>query len=830
MESQLKFRETDAEDDVRPYFVEVALPLAVANTFTYRVPLVMQGKVAIGQRVVVQFGKNKIYTAIIVDIHRNIPEKYSAKLIIDIIDNKPIVSPLHLEFWKWIAAYYCCTLGEVMDAALPGNMKMQSETQITINETASHTAWEISPKEQVILDALAIQKTLTIGEIAELLKQKAVLVHIKSLYEKGFIFLKEELTDEYHPKKEWFVSPLFDPGDKEFIKELFEILEPAPRQSDILLTYLQIYGKQRHISRKALLKQAHATHQALDSLVTKGIFAVFEEDVDRLAVEDFDLKSSTLNDEQAKALEEINEAFEQKNVALLHGVTGSGKTHLYMSLIDKVIAEGRQALYLVPEIALTAQLIQRLRTYYGGSIGIYHSKFNPNERVEVWNKVISGEYKIVLGVRSALFLPFNDLGLMVIDEEHENTYKQYDPAPRYHARDAGIYLMGMFKGKTILGTATPSFESYFNAERDKYALINLSNRWGNVRMPEMVLADLQDEIKKKKMKSHFSSLLFTEMQRTLKTGLQTILFQNRRGYAPILECQTCGWAPSCINCDITLTYHQEYRQVICHYCGYKEDTPKKCGNCGNFTLKMLGFGTEKIEDELHIFFPEYKTLRLDQDTTRTRNAYTKIIQAFEDGEAQILVGTQMVTKGLDFEKVNIVGILNADQMLKYPDFRAVERSYQLMSQVSGRAGRRDLLGKVIIQTYNTGHLLFQYLLAHNYDGFYKAFIQERLEFHYPPFTKLIKLSIKDANKDKVSEAAHWLADRLRDIFGSRVLGPEFPPVARIRGKYMMNIMLKFERHNLNMEGAKKEIMTEISQFKSNKDFKKMQIIVDVDPY
>lgn len=832
MQSKLIFQDVPDDNNAETKFVEVVLPLHLPQTYTYRVPEKFNEEICVGQRVVVQFGSRKIYTALVVEIHNKPPKHYLAKYLLDVLDKAPVVSVLQLNFWKWIAAYYCATLGEVMAAALPANMKMESETKILLNPEVQVSHYELSDNEYFVVEALEAKKLLTIQEISDLLQLKTVLPIVKSLYEKGYILLKEELVDVYRPKKEVFVKPLFDVSDKNKLKEIYAELDKSPKQLDILMTFLQLYhkDKQETIIRKKLLKAAGANTQSLEALAEKGFFVLEDEEVDRIEDKAGNGYTYELNDEQQSALKEIKAYYEDKDVVLLHGITGSGKTHLFMELIEETIQQGKQALYLVPEIALTAQLVQKLRNKFGQQIGIYHSKFNSNERVEIWNKVLNNEYKVVLGVRSALFLPFKEIGLLVIDEEHENTYKQFEGSPRYHARDAGIYLMSLHKGKTILGTATPSFETYFNALRGKYGMVKLLKRYGNIQLPELILADLRDETRKKKMKSHFSSLLYNEMQETLKTDGQVILFQNRRGYAPILECQNCGWVPTCQNCDISLTYHQSYKQVICHYCGYKEDTPRKCKACGNFSLKMLGFGTEKIEDELQIFFPEYKSLRMDQDTTKKKHAYSRIINALEEGEAQILVGTQMVTKGLDFEKVRLVGILSADQMLRYPDFRAVERSYQLMSQVAGRAGRRDIKGKVIIQTYTSQHPVFLFLLAHDYEGFYQAEIQERLYYRYPPFYKLIKILLKDPEEKKVHEAAEWMAGKLKDELGPRVLGPEAPSVARVRNQYLMQIMIKLERQNLNIDNVKKHIMMEVENFKSQKEFRKVRVNIDVDPY
>ena len=831
MSNKLIFQEIVEDGSYTATFVEVLLPLPLHQSFTYRIPQRFVSEIAIGMRVIVQFGSKKIYTGLISRIHDTPPKDYQAKYIIGVLDKQPVIHEWQIGFWEWIAQYYCSTIGEVMAAAFPAHLKMESETRILRNPDTDIHQYEISDEEYLIMEALESTKVLSIGEISELLQEKSVLVHIKSLYDKGYIVLQDELLDAYRPKKEHFVRATFDLDNSEVKKQLFESLESAPKQSDILMTYINQYKSDKIITRKKLLNLSGASASALDGLVTKKILEVFEEEVDRIEEEQNRVTVEyELNPDQAIALEEIREHHKTKDVVLLHGITGSGKTHIYMDLMDECIASGKQALYLVPEIALTAQLVQRLRKKFGNKIGIYHSKFNNNEQVEIWNKVLRGDYRVVLGVRSALFLPFKELGLLVIDEEHESTYKQFDAAPRYHARDSGVYLTTLHKGKIILGTATPSFESYFNALRGKYGLVKLQSRYGNMQLPEIIIADMREEHRKKMSKSHFSSLLYTSMQETMANDGQVILFQNRRGYSPLLECQNCGWVPTCQNCDISLTYHQAFRHVICHYCGYKEDTPKKCKACGQPSLKMLGFGTEKIEDELQIFFPENKSLRMDQDTTQKKYAYNAIIRSLEDGDAQILVGTQMVTKGLDFEKVRLVGILSADQLLRHPDFRAVERSYALMSQVSGRAGRRNIRGKVVIQTFSMEHPVFGYLLANDYEGFYESQISERLYYKYPPFYKLIKLTFKDADLEKVKTAASYMADRLRDELGHRVLGPEFPGIARIRNKYLMNILIKLERSGIDIDEIKKHILMEATHFRSQKDFRKVRLVVDVDPF
>jgi primosomal protein N' (replication factor Y) len=833
MSTQLQFGSFSADDDANAYravFVDVILPVSTGQLYTYRVPSAHITAVKPGQRVAVQFGKKKIYTAIIANVHENPPKDYTAKFLLEIIDENALISTKQLDLWNWMAEYYCCTLGDIMDAALPAFMKMKSETAILLHPDYKNNTYPLSDKEILVLENLNTTKPVSIEFLTDALKQKTVMPFVKSLYEKGLIILNEELGEGYKTQKEIVVSHLFDIADKESIKLLFGKLESAPKQSDILMAYIQAQKTGKAILRKNLLKAANATSAALQALTEKGILAIYETETDRLPALPSDNLEYELTIDQQMALDDIYDQFKTKNTVLLHGVSGSGKTHIYMDLMDDALQQGKQVLYLVPEIALTTQLIRRLRARYGNDIGIYHSKFNPSERVEIWNKVIDGTYKIVLGVRSALFLPLDRLGLVIIDEEHEHTFKQYEPAPRYHARDSAIYLADLSGCKTLLGTATPAFETFFNAKRNKYGYVKLASRYFPIQPPEIITVDLREELKKKMMKSHFSSVLFHEMKQTLKEGGQVILFQNRRGYAPLLECTTCGWIPMCQNCDIALTYHQAAKNMVCHYCSYHEPLINKCKACGNFSMKMLGFGTEKIEDELKLFFPEYNTLRMDQDSTRSKTSYAKIITAIEDNEAQILIGTQMVTKGLDFDNVRLVGILNADLMLRYPDFRALEHSYQLMAQVAGRAGRREIKGKVIIQSYNVQHPIFHFLLAHDYDGFYDHEINERLEYKYPPYFKLIKVQMKDESQEKVKNVAIKLADDLREIFGPRVLGPEAPSIARIRNRYLMNILIKFERQNMNMNEAKKMIFKEITRYRLEKEWKGVRFVIDVDPY
>ncbi|MEX0967949.1 MAG: primosomal protein N' [Bacteroidia bacterium] len=826
-QSQLQLQDPE-QDDRNTFFVNVLLPFALRKTFTYRVPYEMNNQLSPGRRVVVQFGKKKLFTGLIVAIHQIPPVDYTAKYLITILDNSPIVNDRQIAFWQWMASYYCTTAGEIMSAALPANMKLASETRIIPDETYEGDYAELPDKEYFVAEALEKEKELTISQISEILDQKSVMHIIKRLLDEGVVQIKEQLIRTYKPKTVSCVrlAPGLEAAEKQ--KKVFAELEKAPKQLEVFMNFLVLKQKKKHVEQKVLLKNSNTTSSTLNALSGKGILEVYPHQVGRVLDVDVEQHHLELAPFQETSLLEIKAAYREKQVVLLKGVTGSGKTHIYVKLIREAIAQGKQAMYIVPEIALTTQLITRLKSFFGKRIGIYHSKFSDNERVEIWMKLLKKEYDVVLGVRSALFLPFSNLGIVVVDEEHENTYKQHEPSPRYHARDSAIYLASLHQAKCLLGTATPSFESYHNVKMKKYGFSEINARFTAIEAPEIVLADLKQEKQRGTMKSHFSSLLLREMRTVLEQKEQVILFQNRRGYSPYLECQTCGWVPQCRNCDISLTYHKAIKQLRCHYCGHYQPVPVKCKACGNPSIMMKGFGTEKLEDELEIYFPDARILRMDQDTTRRKNALHRIISRFESGDADILVGTQMVTKGLDFKNVRLVGIMSADQMLSYPDFRAYERSFQLMAQVSGRAGRRKKRGKVVVQTFQTEHPIFQYLIKNDFEGFYQQQAAERNMYHYPPYFRLIKIVVKETDIEIVKTGSEELARRLRKHFAHEVLGPEFPPVARIRNKYQMNILLKFPK-STSVAKAKETIIHETDAFKNEKKFSKLHVIIDVDP-
>jgi primosomal protein N' (replication factor Y) len=818
--------------DRETLFVEVILPLAIAKNYTYRVPFEMNNAVMVGKRVVVQFGKSKLYTAIIAAISNRAPEKYQAKYVIELLDDTPVVSEWQLQFWQWLAEYYMCNMGEVMNAALPSALKLASETRIMLNKDFVFDRAALHDKEFLIVEALDIQPELTVSDIAKLLGQKTVMPILKLLFEKNIIHISEDISDRYKPRTRTFLTlnPVYH--DQGNLKELFSILEKrAPKQADAVLAYIKLSRHQKTVSRNELIDESGAGAASIKSLVEKEVFIAEEKNVSRLFYDEDDTYNNfELSEQQQQVLQHIGEQFTQKDVVLLHGVTSSGKTQIYIRLIEEMIASGRQVLYLLPEIALTTHIIERLRMYFGANIGVYHSRFNDNERVEVWQKVLNNEYKVVLGARSSVFLPFHDLGLIIVDEEHETSYKQFDPAPRYNARDAAIFLANMHKAKVLLGSATPSFESYYNARMQKYGLAELTERFGGVKLPEIEVVSITEETKRKTMQSHFTSVLMDDIKQALSNKEQVILFQNRRGYAPVLMCKICAYTPKCINCDVSLTYHKSSGKLHCHYCGYKEDAPQICPACGSTHLEYKGFGTEKVEDELALLLPDARIARMDLDTTRSRNSLQTILNDLEEKKIDILVGTQMVAKGLDFSDVTVIGIINADSLLKFPDYRANERSYQMLAQVSGRAGRRGKQGKVVIQTYDPGHRVIKQVIENNYNDLYFTEMEERRSFKYPPFYRIINLDIKHKDPEIVFNQAAYLAAELRKHFGERVIGPEFPLIGRIRNYYIKSIMLKFEKDSISINKAKVIIREVITQFQTTKLSKGSVVQPDVDPY
>ncbi len=826
----LEFNELEGIER-KTLFIEVVLPLAISKTYTYRVPLEMSSGISIGKRVVVQFGRSKIYTAIIYQISEVPPALYEAKYIIDVLDEVPIVNEFQLRLWKWMSEYYLCHMGEVMQAALPSALKLASETRIILNQSEEIDKALLSDKEFLIVDALDLHAELKVSDISKLLGQKTVFPILRGLFEKNIIIISEEISEKFKPRKKSFITlnPLYKEAASR--KALFEVLERAPKQLELLLAYFKLEKQLAEIAKSELLETSGSGPSALKALIDKEVFIQEDKIVSRLSAEELEtLHDFKLNDAQEIALAGIREQLKEKDVVLLYGETSSGKTQIYIRLIEQMLLEGKQTLYLLPEIALTTQVVERLREHFGSQVGIYHSRFNDNERAEVWQKVLKGEYKMILGARSSIFLPFKELGLVIVDEEHESSYKQYDPAPRYHARDSAIYLAHLHKAKILLGSATPSLESYYNAKIKKYGLVTLKGRYGGVKSPLIEVVSIAEETKRKTMQSHFTSVLMNEIKEALSRKEQVILFQNRRGYTPFLLCTTCGFTPKCINCDVSLTFHKSSAKLHCHYCGYKQDVLTACPACGSTRIEQKGFGTEKIEDELQRLFEEAKIARMDLDSTRTRNSFQVLLNDFEEGKIDILVGTQMVAKGLDFGNVTTIGIISADSMLNYPDFRAFERSFQMLAQVSGRAGRRAKQGKVIIQAYDTSHRIISQVIRNDYEEMFNTEILERRNFHYPPLYRLIQLDVKHKDLSKLVIIAVSLGKLLRSQFGERILGPEAPMISRIRNYYIQTILIKVEKEGVSVHKIKEALQQILINFDTIPANKGVYMHIDVDPY
>ena len=816
------------------HFIDVILPIPLEKRFTYSITQAESEFLQIGMRVSIPFGKTKIYTGIVANIHQTAPLVYEAKDIHQILDESPIVTQQQLRLWQWIAKYYMCTEGEVMRAALPNAFLLESETIISPNKKVKINDEDLKDDEFLIYEALQHQSSLKIQDISNILDKKNVLPVVKRLVEKEAVILNEEIYEKYKPKYVRYVKLSSEYSSEVALNSLLDDLNKnATKQKEVILNLFSISAKtKKPVKVSELVEVSKTTSTTIKTLVDKNILEEYQIQTDRIQYEGEDnAETKQLNEYQTEALQQIKSKFENQNVVLLHGVTSSGKTEVYVKLIENIIKEGKQVLYLLPEIALTTQLVTRLQDYFGEQVAVFHSKYSAHERVEVYNHVLqnSAKAKIILGARSSIFLPFDNLGLIIVDEEHEQSFKQFDPAPRYHARDVAVVLASFFKAKILLGSATPSIESYHNAQENKYGLVEINRRYNNVQMPDIELVDLKDKHKKKRMKGHFSDRLIEEMTETLKEGHQVILFQNRRGYSPIVECTTCGHSPQCPNCDVSLTYHQYRKQLRCHYCGYGIAMQQKCMACGTPDLDTVGFGTEQIEAEVKELFPDFKVARMDLDTTRGKFGYEKIITALEQQEIDILVGTQMLTKGLDFRNVKLVGIMNADNMLNFPDFRAHERSFQLMLQVSGRAGRTEKRGKVLIQTFNPYHKILQQVSTNDYIGMFKEQLEERYNYKYPPFYRLIKITLKHRDYNKVNLAADWLAKALVQLFKNNVLGPEFPPVSRIRNQYHKNILIKIPQGQ-HLGKTKEAIKRVETTFSAIADFKAVRLIMNVDNY
>ena len=818
-----------------PKFAETLLPLALPGTYTYRVPEEM--KLSIGMRVLVPFGRKKIFTAIVVSLHDRAPKGYEVKEILGTLDEKPILRHPQLNFWQWIADYYLCSMGEVYKAAVPSGLKVESETTISVNPDFEESEpGQLTDHERVILDFTAQRGRVQIAEIARATGFKTVERNVSHLLDLDALHVSERVIDNYRPKTEACVRLTIARDDEQSLHQYFDQLKRAPKQEALLLAYLDMSrwlqsGEPREVSKDNLLKRAGVSGAVLHEAVKRGMLEIYKKEINRFA----DLGSvleepPTLSEEQQRAYDEIHQSMRQHAITLLHGVTSSGKTSVYMHLIGDALRLGKQVLYLVPEIALTTQLTRRLRRVFGDKLLIYHSKFSDNERVDIWKRLLdSNEPCVVIGVRSSIFLPYSNLGLVIVDEEHDSSYKQQDPAPRYNGRNAALVLAQMHGAKTLLGSATPAIEVYHLALEGRYGLVKLMTRYGDIQMPEVKVIDTIDARKRREMHGMFSNELIAKCRKSLQDGEQVILFQNRRGYSPMVRCKECGWVPKCENCDVSLTYHKHNHSLVCHYCGYTIPLPDLCHACQLPGIEIVGYGTERIEDDIDAVFPGEKISRMDLDTTRNKNSYDRIIDEFSQHRTNILVGTQMVTKGLDFDAVSIVGILNADTMINFPDFRSHERAFDMLEQVSGRAGRAHKQGQVIIQTSQPDHDVIKFVQAHDYDGFYQHEMADRKQFGYPPFTKVINIYLKHRDDATVGELAVRYCSLLHQVFGARVLGPMAPFVARVQNLYIRQITLKMET-GASMAKVKKILRDLYEQMlAADARMKTVRLYYDVDP-
>ena len=829
---------------MQTFFADVILPLPIEARFTYRVPQVLNGKIAFGMRVIVPFGSNKLYAAIVEKVHENAPKQFSVKYILDVMDERPVVSEAQYRLWQWMADYYMCTIGEVMAASLPSALRLASETKVKIHPEFDGDVSVLTPYELKVMELLIHRETMTVAEVGKSLQIAKVLPIIKSLVDKHTLITDEEIRNPYKPKKETVVriAPPFN--EESAFMELLDKLNAkasTSQQADTLLGFMMLTRKDGRyhfdaaVPKTDLVKSEHASQSSLQTLLKKGVLLSEERVISRLV--DFSSENAgevRLSAPQEQAYQEIKHNFETFAVTLLHGVTGSGKTEIYIKMIDEVLKQGKQVLYLLPEIALTSQIVNRLRKYFGDKVGVYHSRFNEYERVEIWNRVLSGgeadstsKYQLILGARSSLLLPYKNLGLIIVDEEHDGSYKQIDPAPRYHARDAAVMLAQIHGAKTLLGTATPSLETYFNVQLHKVGLVELMQRYAESHLPDIYTVNMNLATKRHEVQGLFSNFLIEQMAAALERNEQVILFQNRRGYAVRMICHTCESMPKCQYCDVTLTYHKKTNLLKCHYCGYAIEVPHECPTCHSTDIEMKGFGTEQVEDTLAQIFPEARIVRMDTDTTRSKNAYQQIITDFEEHKTDILVGTQMVTKGLDFDRVSVVGILNADALISFPDFRAFERAFQLLSQVSGRAGRKEVPGKVVIQTFQPNHPALKYVESNDFAAMYQSQIAERQQFCLPPIIRMVKITLKHPEEQTVLTAAIQLQGMLREVFAGQVMGPVAPLVSRIQNYYLQDFWIKLSRDH-SLAARKRQLAEVLSQFQQLPSFKKVRCVVTVD--
>ena len=809
-------------------YAEIIIPLSLPKNYTWEIPASMQHDIMIGMRVEVMLGANKRYAGIVKKINKDKPEAFNPKPILSILDESPIVYPAQLKLWEWIAQYYICTEGEVMQAAVPSHLKITSESVFIFNEMENMDSMDLNDAEYIITEALQIKKELTLIEVQKILDKKSVYPIVNKLIQKGICSIKENLIDKYKIKEETYILLAPALQSESELEKILNEWSKAPKQLALLLSFLHYKKTEGEVTQKNILEKSGASHAQLKALIEKGILITEKRKIDRIEANKIlgDKTLHTLSEYQQKAFESILEQIKNHPVHLLHGITGSGKTQIYVAVINALMQNDQQALYMLPEIALTAQMIRRLKQYFGNKIAIYHSKFNPNERVEIWNKVKSGEIKIVLGARSALFLPYKNLSLIIIDEEHDGSYKQQDPAPRYQARDTAIYYANLLNAKVILGSGTPSVETFYNASIKKYGYTYLNERFNKAALPSIQLIDTK---KQTAGSAILTRQLLAEIKKTIDEKKQVILFQNRRGYAAYLICETCGWIPHCKHCDVTLTYHKQKNLLACHYCGATYPILTTCQACGKTNFKQKSFGTEQIEEKLNQALPGVMVARMDYDNVKGKNEHDQLIQQFEQKQIDVLVGTQMVVKGLDFENVDLVGIVDADSLLNFNHYRVNERAFQMMEQVSGRAGRKNNNGKVIIQVSQLQHPIIQLVQQHNYTGFYDFEIQNRKQFSYPPFSRLMNILFKHKENNIAEEAANHFLHSLTPTIQRTVLGPAQPLINRVRNKYIWELCVKIATQSGQLQIAKQQLLHYIRLIEVHPKYKTVQIIVDIDP-
>lgn len=817
-------------------YAEIILPLPVDRTFTYSVPDSLSSEINVGHRVIVPFGTKKFYTGIVENLTPIAPTGYETKEISVMLDKNPIIRHPQLKLWNWIADYYMCGIGDVYKAAIPSGLKVESETYVELNpdyEEAIDESESLSQREAIILQLLDHEGNLPVSQIEKILKLKGVTKTVNDMIERGLIIVSEKIVERYRPQKIQYVTSLINDQNR---AEAFESVRRAHNQEKLLLALIEMSRPapgeliSRDIPRDDLLKRADVKLPVLKSLVAKNFVKIYTKEINRFK---FDGEGTgtlpTLSNDQLTALNSVLQQWAEKSTVLLRGVTSSGKTEIYAHLINKFLSRGDQVLYLVPEIALTTQLTTRLQQIFGNRVVVYHSKFSDNERVDIWKKLLNESQPwVILGARSSLFLPYSRLGLVIVDEEHESSYKQSDPSPRYNARDVAMVLASMHGAKTLLGSATPSIETYYKAITGKFGLVSLLKRYNDLPLPPIKIVDLNTARKKREIIGPFTNSVIKSINGTLAENKQVILFRNRRGYAPIARCKQCAWIPKCSNCDVTLTYHHNRRQLVCHYCNSTYQLPDLCPQCGQPSIETLGYGTERVEDEMDSIFPGKKIIRMDLDTTRNRDNYEQMIERFSDKKADILIGTQMVTKGLDFKGVSTVVVLNADELINFPEFKASERAFNMLEQVAGRAGRADSSSSVIIQTYQPEHPVFPFVINHNYEGFYNTEIEERRRYLYPPFTHIIYIYLKHKDPATLQTFSQTYADCLRQLLGNRVQGPDQPHVSKIKSLYIQKIMIKIES-NASLSKVRTLLRNTYTKMASNPAMKTAIVYYDVDP-